>query len=455
MSLNIIILAAGLGKRMQTHLPKVLHPLGGKPLLQHVVETATKINPENIFVVYGHGGALVREQCKHLRVQWVEQSQRLGTGHATAQVLPFLQSSSGQVLVLVGDIPLISALTLEKLLAKTSDNKVGLVTAKMPDPTGLGRVLRNADGHIVGIVEEKDASPEQRQIDEINTGIIGAPLAHLQRWLPQLRNNNQQNEYYLPDIIAMAVAEMIEVQAVLVESHYEICGINDRAQLATMERYYQRQRAHQLMLNGVTLLDPDRFDLRGDLQTDQDVTIDINVIVEGKVKVGSNSFIGPNTILRNVTIGRNVVIKSNCVIEDTEIADNCIIGPFARIRPETHLAEGVHIGNFVELKNAKVGQNSKINHLSYVGDANVGQDVNIGAGTITCNYDGVNKYQTIIKDRAFIGSDTQIIAPLTIGEGATIAAGSTITHDVAAETLTLTHRLEQRTVAGWKRGKKK
>jgi len=453
MSLNIIILAAGQGKRMCSKLPKVLHTLAGKPLLQRVVETAAQLHPTAIYVVYGHQGEQVRTACQKLPVQWVEQTAQLGTGHAVAQVLPLLNDCD-QALILVGDTPLITAETLQKLIAATPANTVGLVTAILANPTGLGRVLRNADQKILGIVEEKDASETQRQIKEINTGIILAPVQHLRRWLAQVKNNNAQGEYYLPDIISMAVQEGISITTFTATSSYEVQGINDRAQLAELERYHQRNVAQQLMLKGVTLLDPQRFDLRGDLEIAADVTIDVNVIIEGKVSIGANSYIGPHSVLRNVIIGDNVTINSHCVMEDSEIGAGCIVGPFARLRPGAQLAAGAHIGNFVEVKKSSIGAGSKINHLSYIGDATIGQDVNIGAGTITCNYDGVNKHQTIIGDNVHIGSDTQLIAPVSVGAGATVAAGSTVAKDVPAGALTLTHKLEQRIVKDWRRPEK-
>lgn len=443
MTLNIIILAAGQGKRMKSHLPKMLHTLAGKTLLQHVVTAAEALSPTTIYVVYGHGGNEIRAHGKQLSVQWVEQQQQLGTGHAVTQVLPLL-TQEGRVLVLVGDAPLISPALLQKLLTETPPNEVGVITAIVPDPAGLGRILRDVNGKVIGIVEEKDTTIEQKKIQEVNSGIIVAPLECLHRWLPKLQNHNAQGEYYLPDIMTMAVAEGIPITAIPADSYYEVQGVNDRAQLAMLERYYQRQLANNLMLAGVTLRDPERFDVRGTLEAARDVTIDVNVIIEGNVSIGKNSSIGPNTILRDVKIGENVTIKANSIIEEAEIANDCIIGPFARIRPGTKLDRGVHIGNFVEVKKSIVGTGSKINHLSYVGDATVGCEVNIGAGTITCNYDGVNKHQTIIEDRVFIGSDTQLVAPVTIGHDAIIGAGSTVIHDAPAEALTLTQRLEQR-----------
>lgn len=451
--LNIIILAAGQGKRMRSQLPKVLHKIGNKSLLEHVVITAQQLNPANIYVVYGHQSEQVRTALQHLPVQWIEQQEQLGTGHAVAQVLPYLDVKS-QVVVLVGDAPMITATTLKKLITTTPVDAVSVVTAVLDNPEGLGRILRNQNNEMIGIAEQKDATPEQCAIKEINSGIIMASTVNLQNWLPKIKNQNAQSEYYLPDIIPMAVQDKIAVNTVKAESMYEVQGINDRAQLAMLERYYQQQLAQELMLQGVTLRDPARFDLRGELQVGQDVTIDINVIIEGKVSIGANCYIGPNVILRDVSIGNDTEIKANSIVEQAEIADHCVVGPFARIRPETKLASNSHIGNFVELKKTIVGKKTKINHLSYIGDAVIGEDVNIGAGTITCNYDGVDKHQTIIEDNVFVGSDTQLVAPITIGKGAVIGAGATITKDVAAESLTITHRLEQRTMEKKVKGKR-
>lgn len=443
MPLHIIILAAGQGKRMRSALPKVLHTLAGKPLLHHVVSTAEQLKPTGVYIVYGHGGKQVQAKSQHLSIQWVEQVQQLGTGHAVVQAMPFIHDES-RVLVLVGDTPLINPETLRKLLSNTPESAVGVVTVQMPDPTGLGRIVRDANDKVIGIVEEKDANDQQRQLKEINTGIIVVPAKQLRRWLSEVKNNNTQGEFYLTDIIQLAAKEGIEINTMSATSHYEVQGINDRIQLALLERYYQQQSSEQLMRDGVTLLDPNRFDLRGELQAATDVTIDINVVIEGKVIIGEGCYIGPHCILRDVTLGKNVVVKSHSVMEESVIGDDCIIGPFARLRPGTQLASNAHIGNFVEVKKSKIGKGSKINHLSYVGDAIVGSKVNIGAGTITCNYDGVNKHQTIIEDNVFIGSDTQLIAPVTIGSGAVIGAGSTVTKDAPEDAITVTQRLDQR-----------
>lgn len=452
MSLAIIILAAGQGKRMQSRLPKVLHTLAGKPLLEHVINAAQALKPQAIFVIYGHEGLQVQTQLQHLNVTWVEQQQQLGTGHAVAQALPFINTD--QTLVLVGDAPLITAQTLHHLTQQTSANNLGIVTVNTPTPTGLGRIVRNSQKKVTAIVEEKDATEKQKQIQEINSGIILAPTHQLKSWLPALKNNNQQQEYYLTDIVAMAVAENIEITTVEASTPEEVQGINDRLQLAQLERHYQHQQSKQLLLNGVTLLDPQRLDIRGELTCASDVIIDINVIIEGKVTIETGCYIGPHTILRDVTLGKNVQIKSHSIIETATIADGCILGPFARIRPGTQLANDVHVGNFVEIKNSTIAAKSKINHLSYIGDATIGQNVNIGAGTITCNYDGANKHQTIIEDEVFVGSNSALIAPITIGKAATIGAGSTLNRNVPSESLTL-NRAETRTVSNWKRPTKK
>ncbi len=453
MSLNIVILAAGQGKRMHSKLPKVLHHLAGKPLLAHIVNTAQQLNPAKIFIIYGHGGEQVQAQLGDLPVQWIEQTQQLGTGHALKQAMSFIQNDA-RVLVLFGDVPLISAKTLQELLAITPNNAVGVLTAQMPNPAGLGRIIRNAKGEMIAVVEDKDTTAQQKEIKEINTGILTASASDLKRWLPALNNNNAQKEYYYPEVITLAVAEKMPVYTTQLTEIEEGQGVNDRIQLAQLERYYQRQQANKLMLAGVTLLDPTRFDLRGEAQIASDVTIDINVILAGKVIIGANTYIGPNTLLRNVTIGQNVIIKANSTIEDAVIDDACEIGPFARIRPGTKLKNNVHIGNFVEIKESEIDEGSKINHLSYIGDTIIGKKVNIGAGTITCNYDGVNKHQTIIGDNAFIGSNSSLIAPLTIGENSTVGAGSTIRRDTPAESLALA-RAEQRIVDNWQRPKKK
>jgi bifunctional UDP-N-acetylglucosamine pyrophosphorylase / glucosamine-1-phosphate N-acetyltransferase len=449
MTLSVVILAAGNGKRMQSSLPKVLHHLGGMPLLVHVVKTAQTLNPETIYVVYGHGGEQVRASLPDLRVNWIEQTEAKGTGHALLQVVPKLQDTH-RILVLYGDVPLIKSATLQDLMAATHCDQVGLLVAKIDNPNGFGRIIRNQNNDIIAIVEHKDASSEQLNINEINTGILTAPVSSLKKWLPQLKNKNAQSEYYLTDVITFAIQEHVKVISTLAKCNKEIHGINDRQELMFLERHYQLQKSHELLLQGVSIIDPMRFDCRGTANIAKDVQIDINVILEGNVSIDEGTYIGPNTILKNVRIGKNVIIKSNSSIEEAVISDNCIIGPFANIRPNTYLAEGVHVGNFVELKNTQIGLLSKVNHLSYLGDAKVGSHVNVGAGTITCNYDGKNKFETVIKDNAFIGSGTQLVAPVTIGEQAYIGAGSTITKDAPARQLTL-GRAKQITLKEWKK----
>lgn len=452
MALSIIILAAGKGKRMRTDLPKVLHTLGGSTLLERVVQAAESLNPQTIYVVYGNGGLRVRTEMAHLNVEWVEQTQALGTGHAVTQVLPHIQAND-QILILYGDVPLISKKTLQPLLEKTPPTALGLLVTKLDNPAGFGRIIRNETGNVTAIIEQKDATPEQQSICEINTGIMTTSGAHLQKWLPKLQPHNAQKEYYLTDIVAMAVADGCSVNPVLAESVEEVRGINDLVELSQLERIYQRQKAEQLMREGVTLLDPNHLNIRGDLTIADNVIIDSNVIFEGTVSIGACSTIGPNTVLRNVKIGANVKIESHCVIEHAVLDDDCTVGPFARIRPGTHIGRRAHIGNFVEIKNTRVGEGSKASHLSYLGDALIGNNVNMGAGTITVNYDGANKHQTVIEDNAFIGCQSQLIAPVKIGEGAYIAAGSTITTDAPSKQLTIA-RVKQRSIEGWKRKKK-
>lgn len=453
MPLSIIILAAGQGTRMRSGMPKVLHRLGGRPLLAHVIETARALDSADIHVVIGHGAEQVRAAFQDQDIHWVLQEQQLGTGHAVAQVMPAV-AGDHTVLVMYGDVPLISAATLEPLCVTAEQGFVGLLTAELAEPAGYGRILHHADGSISGIVEEKDASTAQRAIKEINTGFMAAPAARLSRWVAALDNDNAQGEFYLTDVIARAVADGISVRGISAQHLDEVLGINDRAQLAMQERCYQQRQAMRCMRDGVTLLDPARFDLRGRLTAGEDVVIDVNAVLEGEVVLGSRVTIGPNVTLCNARVGDDVSILANCVIEDAVIGSGSRIGPFARLRPETRLAEHTHVGNFVEIKKSDVGSGSKINHLSYIGDTSIGRDVNIGAGTITCNYDGAYKHRTIIGDNVFIGSDTQLVAPVEVRDGATIGAGSTITRDAPANELTLS-RAPQQTRAGWKRPVKK
>lgn len=453
MRLGVLILAAGEGTRMRSRLPKVLHPLAGRPLLAHVIETARSITPDEITIVYGHGGERVCKALAAPDLVWVEQAERLGTGHAVMQAIPQLQRVE-QVLILYGDVPLISGSTLVSLLAANHASDLALLTVDLPDPTGYGRILRDREDRVIRIVEQKDASERELGICEINTGIMAVKRSRLDEWLARLENNNAQKEYYLTDIIEMAVADGVNIQIVHPVCEEEVMGVNDRKQLAHLERYFQRQWADELMQSGVTLSDPTRIDVRGNLKVGRDVFIDFNALIEGDVTLGDGVQIGPNVCIKNSTIGADTKIFSNSVIEDAEIGCACRIGPFARIRPETHLSDQVHVGNFVEIKKSRVAEKSKINHLSYIGDSIVGTQVNIGAGTITCNYDGANKHQTVIGDRAFIGSDTQLVAPVTVGEGATIGAGSTITNDTPENALTLS-RSKQISISNWQRPVKK
>ncbi len=449
MKLGIVILAAGQGTRMKSRLPKVLHPLAGKPLLAHVIETARDLQPDTMVVVYGHGGEQVRQTLDAPGLQWVEQAEQLGTGHAVQQALPALKDVD-QVLVLYGDVPLMHTASLQRLLDGAG---FGLMTMNLDDPTGYGRILRDEQGRVTGIVEQKDASAAEQQIREVNTGIMLVDARALARWLEQLSPQNAQGEYYLTDIVALAVAEGVEIRVAQPGEPVEAEGVNDRLQLAALERVYQRWQAHALMRNGVTLKDPARFDLRGTLKTGMDVTLDVNVIIEGEVTLGDNVHVGANTVLRNVKVADKVLIRENCVIEDAVIGPDSAIGPFSRIRPGTELVGGAHVGNFVEIKNSVIGSGSKVNHLTYIGDTTMGAGVNIGAGTITCNYDGAYKHRTLIGDRAFIGSNTALVAPVRVGEDATIGAGSVIAKDAPAGELTVA-RGKQVTIRGWKRPKK-
>jgi len=454
MGLSIVILAAGKGTRMQSSLPKVLHTLAGKPLLEHIIQNSLQLQPDQIIVVYGYEGKLVKENLKNYNIDWVEQEEQLGTGHAVKCALPILKENN-RVLILCGDTPLIEANTLSQLCETVeSDREIALLVAELDDPAGYGRILRNSSDHVIGIVETKDATPAQAQISEINSGIYVVPGKLLKRWLPALKNHNAQKEYYLTDIIKMAVADKITVSTVEIQNLFEIQGVNDRLQLAELERTYQVLQAEKLMVQGVTLADPNRFDLRGEVTVGKDVFIDINVMLEGKVVIGEGCTIGPHSILKNVSLGDHVHIEAFCHLEETIVAEDAVIGPYARLRPGTDVKAGAKIGNFVEVKKSVIGKNSKANHLSYIGDAELGEAVNIGAGTITCNYDGVNKFKTVIGDRVFIGSDSQLVAPVKIGDDAFIGAGSTITKDAPAGKLTVS-RAKQMTIEAWQKPKKK
>ena len=453
MNLGVVILAAGQGTRMKSALPKVLHPLAGKPLVGHVIDRARELGAAEVAVVYGHGGEQVPGTINDSSLAWVEQAEQLGTGHAVEQALPAM-AGMDRVLVLYGDVPLTSRETLDALIGAAADTQLALLTVNLENPTGYGRILRDSEGRPSRIVEQKDASDSELAITEVNTGILVADGAKLNDWLHKLDNDNAQGEFYLTDIVAMAVSEGIEVHSAQPTDEYEVMGVNDRVQLSALERHFQELQAERLMREGVALRDPARFDLRGSLSSGSDVEIDVNVLIEGDVSLGSNVRVGANTVLRNVRVADGVWIKENCVIEEAVIGEESIIGPFARIRPETELSPRVHVGNFVEIKKSIVGEGSKINHLSYVGDSSVGKTVNVGAGVITCNYDGANKFRTVIGDGAFIGSDSQLVAPVEVAPGATIGAGSTITRSAPADQLTLS-RSKQVTMKGWKRPVKK
>ena len=433
MSTSVIILAAGKGTRMRSNLPKVLQPLAGQPLLGHVIHTAKKLQAAEIITIYGHGGDQVQKAFAHENIKWVEQAEQLGTGHAVKVTLPVL-AKTGVSLILSGDVPCISEDTLQKLLNASTQTGIGLVTLTVADATGYGRIVRE-NGKIQAIVEHKDASEEQRKIKEFNTGIYAVSNAKLHEWLPKLSNNNAQGEYYLTDIVAMAIADGLEVASVEPERAFEVEGVNDRVQLAALEREFQNFQAKQLMQQGVHLIDPARFDLRGTLKAGQDVRIDINVIIEGNCELGDNVEIGAGCVIKNTKIAAGTKVQPYSVFDSAIVGENTQIGPFSRLRPGAKLANDVHIGNFVEVKNSSIGLGSKANHFTYLGDAEVGAGSNIGAGTITCNYDGANKFKTIIGDNAFIGSNSSLVAPVHIANGATVGAGSTITRDVAENSL--------------------
>lgn len=433
MSTTVIILAAGKGTRMRSSLPKVLQPLAGRPLLGHVIETAKKLNADNIITIYGHGGDRVQTAFAQDDIKWVEQAEQLGTGHAVQMTLPVLPQD-GVSLILSGDVPCINPVTLQKLLDATAATGIGLVTLTLPDANGYGRIVRE-QGQIQAIIEHKDASEEQRQIKEINTGIYAVSNAKLHQWLPSLSNDNAQGEYYLTDIVAMALADGMQVASVEPEQAFEVEGVNDRVQLAALERQFQVYQAKQLMQQGVHLIDPSRFDLRGNLTVGQDVRIDINVIIEGDCELGDNVEIGAGCIIKNTKIAAGTKVQPYSIFDSAIVGEDTQIGPFARLRPGAKLANEVHIGNFVEVKNTTIGLGSKANHFTYLGDAEIGAGSNIGAGTITCNYDGANKFKTIIGDQAFIGSNSSLVAPVKIGNGATVGAGSTITRDVEDNSL--------------------
>ena len=448
MSLDIVILAAGQGTRMRSALPKVLHPVAGKSMLGHVIDTARQLSPRKIHVVIGHGAELVRERLAADDVDFVLQAEQLGTGHAVAQALPHIEAD--KVLILYGDVPLTQVETLSRLLEQASDTQLGLLTVNLADPTGYGRIIRDEAGIVQAIVEHKDASEAQRAIREGNTGILAVPGKRLGDWLGRLSNSNAQGEYYLTDVIAMAVAGGLVVATETAQEEMEVLGANDRIQLAQLERYYQQRAARRLMTQGVTLLDPARFDLRGEVTVGRDVQIDINVILEGKVVIEDGVQIGPNCVIKNSTLRRGAIVKANSHLEGAELGEGADCGPFARLRPGAKLGAKAHVGNFVELKNAVLGEGAKAGHLSYLGDAEIGARTNIGAGTITCNYDGANKFKTVMGEDVFIGSNSSLVAPVTLGDGATTGAGSTVTQDVPAKALAV-GRAKQRNIEGWKR----
>jgi len=450
--LSTIILAAGKGTRMYSNLPKVLHKIGHKSMLQHVIDTVKSLDMDNIYVIYGHGKEQLESELDKQPVKLVLQEQQLGTGHAVSQAIPYINDDE-DILILYADTPLISAQTLKQLIINKPQNGVSLLTVMLDDPTGYGRIVRE-NGEIVAIVEQKDATKDQLAIDEINTGIMLVSGKQLKEWLGKVNNYNAQHEFYLTDIIGLAHQDGCVIKATHPLEEYEVAGVNNRLQLASLERTYQQKLAENLLLAGVTLLDPNRFDLRGQLKHGMDVVIDNNVIIEGVVELGNNVYIGAGCILKNCAIGDDCEISPYTVIDNSTLAKSCTVGPFARIRPGSILGDKAHVGNFVELKNAHLGNGTKAGHLSYLGDSEIGSAVNIGAGTITCNYDGANKFKTIIEDDVFVGSDSQLIAPVKIAKGATIAAGTTVTNDVAENELVVS-RVKQKQIANWKRPLKK
>lgn len=456
MRTDVVILAAGQGSRMKSSQAKVLHCIAGKPMLEHVIETVLDMQGGQsaglIHVVVGHGAEQVRDKLSHFKVNWVHQNEQLGTGHAVKQTLPSIKGAN-TVLVVYGDVPLITSETLTLLVKSCQGEHLSLLTANLEDPSGYGRIVRDSQGHIQEIVEHKDANSKQLAIKEVNTGIMAIPGHSVEGWLNKLTKDNAQQEYYLTDVVAIAVAEGATVLHAQPAQLTEIQGVNSRSQLSYLERQYQQQQAEAMMASGVTILDPQRVDVRGEVNAGSDVILDVNIVFEGQVVLGNNVIVEPGCIIRNSKIGNDTRIKANSILEDAIVAENCVIGPFARLRPGTKLANGSVVGNFVEIKNSQIGCDSKINHLSYVGDAEVGAKVNVGAGTITCNYDGANKHKTVIGDGAFIGTNSSLVAPVTIGKGATTAAGSTITHEVPDNELGVA-RGRQRNINNWRRPSK-
>ena len=457
MRADIVILAAGQGSRMKSSLPKVLHPIAGKPMLEHVIlsakQTQKVIGKGQIHVVIGHGSDKVKAALGHYDLNWVEQTEQLGTGHAVQQAVPGCKGAD-VVLVLYGDVPLINPSSLQSLLAASNGERLGLLTINLPNPSGYGRIVRDGFGNVQAIVEDKDSTPEQLSITEVNTGIMAIPGSKLESWVMNLDSNNAQNEFYLTDIVSKCVSEETPVVHVQPQRAIEVEGVNSRVQLTELERAFQKQLASNLMVNGVTIIDPARLDIRGSIKAGRDVFLDINVVLEGDVELADNVTIEPGCIIRNSKIGEGAIIKAHSILEDAIVSANCEVGPFARLRPGTELAEKARVGNFVEIKKATIGEGSKVNHLSYIGDAEIGQNVNVGAGTITCNYDGVNKHKTVIGDNAFIGTNSALVAPVTVGAGATTGAGSTISKDIPDEQLGVA-RARQRNIEGWQRPVKK
>ncbi|WP_077529956.1 bifunctional UDP-N-acetylglucosamine diphosphorylase/glucosamine-1-phosphate N-acetyltransferase GlmU [Vreelandella utahensis] len=445
--LHIVVLAAGQGSRMKSALPKVLHSLAGQPLLHHVLDAGRSLRPDGLHVVIGHGAEQVREKTPGSDIQWVIQKEQLGTGHAVAQALPGIPETA-RVLVLYGDVPLTSADTLSRLAGVISRESLGLLTVNLLDPAGYGRIIRDRHGAVTGIVEQKDATPDQLVITEVNTGLLGAPAERLKEWLPALSSNNAQGEYYLTDIIALARSEGLGVEVSQPDDPEEVQGVNNRVQLSGLERWFQRRQAEALMMGGASLADPARVDVRGRVETGQDVEIDVNVVMEGEVVIGDRVHIGPNVVLRNCRISADARIEANSVIEGARVDHGAAIGPFARLRPDALIGPEARVGNFVEIKKSSIGRGSKVNHLSYVGDTTMGTGVNVGAGTITCNYDGTSKHHTTVRDGAFIGSNTSLVAPVTLGERSLVGAGSTITRDVGDRELAVA-RGRQRNIADW------
>lgn len=451
MSVTVVVLAAGQGKRMHSDLPKVLHRVAGKPMIEHVLDSAAAVSDRTPVVVHGHGGERLVAGLAHRGVTWAEQREQLGTGHAVAQTLDQIPAED-TVLILYGDVPLLTSRALADLLDAAASG-FAVLTARMSDPSGYGRIVRGTDGSLLRIVEHKDASEDELRIDEINTGIMAVRGALLHKWIPALGNDNAQGEYYLTDCVAMAVAEGVAVGSATLADAAEAMGVNNRRQLAEVERFYQARLADALLEQGVTLLDPSRLDVRGTLVCGRDVVIDVNVVIEGDVTLGDGVHVGPNNVIRDARIDDGVEILPNCVIESVTIGASSRIGPFARLRPETTLGRAVHIGNFVEIKKSDIAAGSKVNHLAYVGDAEIGERVNVGAGTITCNYDGAFKHKTVLEDDVFVGSDTQLVAPVRVGRGVTIGAGTTVTEDVEAGRLVIS-RVRQKTISGWERPRK-